>query len=181
MADTAQPAATGPVAPPGAYVIDPAASIVRFVTRGMFGLSAVRGTFAVAQGAIVVAEPATASTVTAVIDADSFDTRNAKRDRHVKSADLLDVAAHPSIDFRSTAVTEQDGRWTVTGELAAHGVTAPVSVVVDVPAGFVVDESGVVRFTAHSTIDRHAFGVTRFKGMVARRLTVTVELVAQPA
>ncbi|MGF7234038.1 MAG: YceI family protein [Frankia sp.] len=181
MANAEEPAATGSVAPKGSYVIDPAASIVRFATRAMFGLAPVRGTFAVARGAIVVAEPATESTVSAVIDAESFDTKNARRDRHVKSADLLDVAAHPTFDFTSTAVSEEAGRWTVSGDLTAHGVTAPVSIGVDVPAGFVIDQSGAVRFTAHATIDRYAFGVTKVKGMVARRLRVTFEMVAQPA
>jgi len=45
-------------APPvGRYVIDPAGSSVTFVTKHMFGLGKVRGTFKVTRGVITIADP----------------------------------------------------------------------------------------------------------------------------
>ena len=57
---------------PAAYRIDPARSTVRFVAKAMF--FAVRGTFTVRDGTIVVADDVTCSTVTGTVDAASVDT-----------------------------------------------------------------------------------------------------------
>ena len=56
----------------GTYRIDPAGSSVSFTTRHLFGLGVVRGTFGVLSGEVTIADPVTASTARAVIDAASF-------------------------------------------------------------------------------------------------------------
>lgn len=53
----------------GTYRIDPADSSVSFTTRHLFGLGAVEGTFGVLSGEVTIADPVTASTARAVIDA----------------------------------------------------------------------------------------------------------------
>jgi polyisoprenoid-binding protein YceI len=63
------------------------------------------------------------------VQAESVDTRNAKRDQHVMSPDFLNAQEFPEIVFRSTGVTPAgEGRWTVAGELTLHGVTLPIEV-----------------------------------------------------
>src|SRR2546430_1053270 len=42
--------------------------------------------------------------VEATIDAASFTTAEPDRDAHLRSADFLDVASHPTITFKSTSV-----------------------------------------------------------------------------
>ena len=49
--------------PLGTYLVDPTRSSVRYTGRHMFGLGGVQATFAVAAGAIEVAEPTSASSV----------------------------------------------------------------------------------------------------------------------
>lgn len=73
-------------------------------------------------------ENISATEVTVEIDAASVDTFWEARDRHIRSADFLNVEEHPTITFRSTAV-RQTGENTadIEGELTMIGVTQPVT------------------------------------------------------
>jgi polyisoprenoid-binding protein YceI len=112
--------------PPGRWTIDPANSSVTITARHM-GLASVSGFINEFSGTIEIAEPAERSTVRAVMQADSIDTGNKMRDDHMRSADFLDVAAYPVIEYAGTRVSPQgDDRWTVEGELTLHGTTKAV-------------------------------------------------------
>src|SRR6266851_8271011 len=65
----------------GTYRIDPSGSSVSFTTRHLFGLGVVRGTFGVLSGEVTIADPVTASTARAVIDAASFSSGHTQRDK----------------------------------------------------------------------------------------------------
>ena len=93
--------ATVPVA--GTYQIDASHSVVEFVVRHL-GLARVRGRFNDFTGTIEVGDGPARSRVDVSIDAASIDTRDAKRDEHLRSPDFLDVANHPTLEFRSNAV-----------------------------------------------------------------------------
>ena len=73
----------------GTYRLDPEASSISFATRHMFGLAAVTGSFRLISGQITITDPVTSSTTSAVIDAASFHTGTAARDKDVKSASFL--------------------------------------------------------------------------------------------
>ena len=60
----------------GTYRIDPSTSTITFTTRHMFGTGAVKGSFDLNSGEIIVAEPITASQVNASASAKSFTTGN---------------------------------------------------------------------------------------------------------
>ena len=108
------------------YEIDAAHSSVQFSVRHMM-ISNVRGEFTKLSGKAVgdVANP-TAAIVEATIEAASIDTRNEKRDEHLRSPDFLDVAKFPTITFKSTKVEKAGDGWKLTGDLTLHGVTKPV-------------------------------------------------------
>lgn len=55
------------------------------------------------------------------IDADSVNTNNARRDKHLRSADFFDTANHPQVRFVSQLATLDGGRLKVRGELHAAG------------------------------------------------------------
>src|SRR6201995_3457176 len=95
----------------GPYQLDPAASTVKFATRHLFGLAAVKGTFRLISGQVTIADPVTSSTASAVIDAASFATGNPQRDKDVKSARFLHVREHPQITFRSTELVRDGDAW----------------------------------------------------------------------
>ena len=68
------------------------------------------------------------SSVEVTIDTQSFDSNHAKRDKHVTSADFLDVAKYPTATFKSTNIKSTgEGTVSVTGDLNLHGVTKSIT------------------------------------------------------
>jgi polyisoprenoid-binding protein YceI len=145
---------------PGHWAFDPSHSSVEASVRHL-GLSRVRGRFGSFTGAVDVAERPEDSSVQVSIDAGSVDTREPARDEHLRSPDFLDVAAHPTIDFRSTEVTGGGGHWQVRGDLTLRGTTRPVTLDVAFE-GVENDPWGGSRaaFSARTELDREEFGLT---------------------
>ena len=157
----------------GAYRIEPAESAISFVTRHLFGLAPVRGTFALRAGTVHVGSPAETSAVQATIAADSIDTGLAARDNTVRSTQYLDVTRHPDITFTANGVA-RDGGWVLRGELTVRGRAEPLDVRIDEIR--VHDDR--LRLLASAEVDRYAWGVTAMKGMTGRRLRFTLSLSA---
>jgi len=65
--------------------------------------------------------------VSVKIDTNSVDSNHAERDKHLRSADFLNVAKFPEATFESTSF---DGT-TLAGDLTLNGVTKPVSIAVE--------------------------------------------------
>jgi len=164
--------ATSAVQPPavGTYRIDPSTSTITFSTRHMFGAQAVKGTFDLSSGEIIVADPLTASQVVASASANSFATGNPKRDKHVKSADFLQAETHPEISFRSSELVRDDASWLLRGTITARGNTAPVELTI---IEATTDPTGLA-LRATGKVDRYAHGITKLKGMAARHLTLDI-------
>ena len=143
----------------GTWSIDPVHSEVSFLVRHMM-VSKVRGTFRTFSGQIVTGDDPTTSSVTAEIALASLDTGNEQRDNHVRSADFFDVENHPTMTYRSTAVTPQGDGWKVDGELTLKGITRPVTLDLELN-GFTADPYGGTRagFSATAQINRRDFGV----------------------
>ena len=143
------------------YGIDASHSHVGFSVRHVM-VSRTKGRFADLRGEVVIAEDPLESSVEVEIDAASIDTRDEKRDEHLRSADFLDVEHHPTLTYRSRSVTPAGrGHWTVEGDLTVRGVTrsVPLDVVFE---GGARDPWGGERigFTATAELDREAFGLT---------------------
>jgi polyisoprenoid-binding protein YceI len=86
----------------------------------------VRGTFQSFNGTLNLDDKdPTKSTVDITIDAKSIDTRNEKRDAHLKSADFFDVEKTPTITFKSTKIEKHGKGYKVHGDLTMRGVTKP--------------------------------------------------------
>lgn len=162
---------------PGTYTIDAERSTITFATRHFFGLGAVRGTFTLVSGRVHVATDPTQSSTTAVIDAGSFSTGTGARDNVVRSPKYLNAAAHPHITFVSNAVQATGTGYLLRGDLTVKAVTQPVDLTVEKaqkgPDG--------IRLRATTRIDRYAFGITVDKGMTARHLDLSLDIVAVPA
>ena len=145
---------------PGTWTIDPDHTEATFVARHLM-VTKVRGTFTNVTGALIVGEDPAQSTVSASIPVETLTTGAADRDAHVTSADFLDAAAYPTIDFTSTAVDGSGEKWRVTGDLTIHGVTKSVTLDVEYN-GVSPDPWGGQRagFTLSTEIDREAWGLT---------------------
>ena len=115
------------------WVFDAAHTSAQFSVRHMM-VSTVRGAFSGVTGSVHLDETdATKSTVEASIPVSTVDTREPKRDAHLKSPDFLDVAKFPTITFKSTKVSAgAPGKLTVEGILTIHGVSKPAVLDVEI-------------------------------------------------
>jgi polyisoprenoid-binding protein YceI len=115
-------------ADPSAYTVDKTHSAILFKISHL-GAGYVWGRFNDFNGALVLdaADPAKCS-VEVDIRAESIDTGNEERDKHLRSKDFFDVENNPSIAFRSTKVEKvKDGEFRVTGDFTLLGVTRAVT------------------------------------------------------
>lgn len=193
LAAAAPARATDPVpAPPSAapvrWEIDVTHSELTFRIRHL--VSRVNGTFRTWRGH-VVADPANLAggSVEVEIQASSIDTRNDRRDNHLRSGDFFDAAAHPTITFRSTRVVADGRELRIHGDLTIRGVTRPV-----VLEGRMLDIGGTpgrrrIGFEAETEIDRMDYGVAWNRaaeggGVVLGddvRITIAIEAVERAA
>lgn len=154
----------------GTYRLDPETSSISFATRHMFGLGGVTGHFRLISGEITINDPVTSSTASAAIDAASFHTGGAARDKDVKSANFLHVEEHPQITFSSTELARDGDRWLLRGQVTARGNSAPAELVVTEAR---TDEAGLF-LKATARIDRYAHGLTKKKGLAGRYLDLII-------
>ena len=68
-----------------------------------------------------------ASKVNVTLKTASVDTNHAERDKHLRSAEFLNVSKHDTATFESTSVKSTgEGTADITGNLTLNGVTKPV-------------------------------------------------------
>ncbi len=144
----------------GDWQLDPAHTVAGFVGRYLM-VTRVPGKFTDVAGTIHIAERPEDSWVEVSLGTASITTDHEDRDNHLKSADFLDVANYPSIEFRSTRVQGGGAHWTVEGDLTIKGETRPVTLDLEYH-GVVGDPWGGQRsaFTATTQINREDWGLT---------------------
>src|SRR5690348_7090341 len=111
----------------GTWQLDPAASTVGLRHKTMWGLVTVKGTFTAVSGRGEV-RPDGSATGTVTLDAASLDTKSAKRDTHLRSADFFDADHHPEITLAVRGADRLDGDGVrVTGQLTVRGISRPLT------------------------------------------------------
>jgi polyisoprenoid-binding protein YceI len=167
------------------WQIDPAHTSAQFAVRHLM-VSTVRGTLGKVTGTVNLdeADP-TKSTVEASIDATGINTREPKRDDHLKSPDFFDVAKYPTITFKSKKVTKvNDTKYQVTGDLTMHGVTKEVVLDVEGSPKPFKDPMGNTRIggAVTSKLNRQDFGIKWNKSLdgggvvVGDEVNVTIDV-----
>lgn len=153
------------------YVFDRAHSQINFIGEAL--LVSAHGFFERFDGEIQIdRENLENSSIRLVIEAASINTRNERRDNHLRSADFFDAANHPQITFTSTAIRRVDDKnLLVTGELTIRGTTRPVEVPVQVV--FLRETDG--RFRGQFQVNRKDFGVSYDSAMNPIEDLVTVQ------
>ena len=158
----------------GNWVLDPDRSTARLRARHMWGLAPVNGHFRALSGGGTVS-PSGEVTGRFVIATASVDTKNAKRDEHLRGTDFFLSQKYPEITFSLDALTPADQDVTVSGTLAVRDTSRRISF----PA--TVDLSGdrEAAFDATVEVDRSDFGMTvnHLGGMVKMKCSVTLHVV----
>lgn len=156
----------------GDWSLDQRRSSIRLKNKTM-GLLAVKGVFRDLSGHGTVSADGTV-TGTITVAAASVDTRNTRRDTHLRSAEIFDSADHPDITFTADGIRPSSRGVTVTGALTVRGHTQPLSfeAVASNPG------DGEVWLDAAARIDRTEFGLTwKGDGIASKTCSLTIHAV----
>lgn len=119
-----------------------------------------------------------ASSVKVEIDTASVNSNHGERDKHLRSADFLEVDKFPTATFESTSVKSTgDGKAEIAGKLTLHGVTKDV-VIAATRVGGGKDPWGGYRegFSGTTTIALADFGIKKDLGPASRNVELTLEV-----
>ncbi|MEU4872216.1 YceI family protein [Streptomyces sp. NPDC021608] len=139
----------------GQWQLDAGASTVALKQKTMWSLVTVKGDFtAVTGGGEVAADGSVTGALTLAVA--SLDTKNAKRDAHLRGPDFFDADNHPEITFvvRSAEVGA-DATVKVSGQLTVRGISRPQSFI----ARLTRADADAVTLEAEFTVDRSEFGL----------------------
>src|ERR1700759_3864767 len=159
----------------GAWAVEQARSSVRLNSKAL-GLIPVRGEFREVRGTGTIGPDGTVRGTLTVATA-SIDTKNAKPDVPLRSADLFDSDQYPGITFvaETARLAGQDA--VVTGALTVRGVTRPLTF----DAAVSIRGDGEIGLDATVRINRGDFGVTwNVLGTASMLSTVTIQATFTP-
>jgi polyisoprenoid-binding protein YceI len=156
----------------GTWTLDSARSEVVLHTRHTWGLRPLRGVFRQVSGHGTVTKDGDANGVITVT-AESVDTKNPQRDKHLRSADFFDIENHPEFTFAAESVSPTDGGVRVAGTLTVRDRTRRASFDARVSTA-----DGEVVLDGEFKVNRADYGMTwNFIGIAATDNTIAVHAV----
>lgn len=161
------------------WVLDPAHTTSTFTARHLM-ITNVTGVFETTKGTIEYS-PGDTNSVKAdiAIETKTINTRNTRRDDHLRSNDFLNAEKFPAITFKSKRVqnVKPDG-FELVGDLTIRDVTKEVVLKVDGPSAPIKDPQGNRRVGANAsmTINRKDFGVNWNRAIEAGGVVVGDEI-----
>jgi polyisoprenoid-binding protein YceI len=157
----------------GTWHLDSGRSSVSLRSKSIWGLVPVKGKFATVSGDGLIS-PSGAVTGSIRVAAASIDTKNKKRDAHLRSADFFNSDVHPDITFalEHVNVTPEDA--SAVGTLEVAGRKRPL----EVPMSVTATADDTLELDAEIPVDRSDFGLTWNRlGMVSMKNTITIHAV----
>jgi polyisoprenoid-binding protein YceI len=121
------------------------------------------------------------SSVTVTLEARSINTANKRRDAHLRAPDFLAADTFPEIVFQSTQVEPGTDRDTlrVQGLLTIKAKSAEIILNVnEIDRSCSPSGEHVAYYSALAQLDRHDFGVDALRGLIGRKLQITINLQA---
>jgi len=144
------------------WIVDTAHSSIDFAIKHMV-VAKVKGTFHDFTATIEAdVENLADANIRFEVDIASIDTRNADRDKHLRTGDFFEAETHPKMTFTATTFEKKsEGEYAVTGDLTIRGVTRPETFLVTYE-GQGKDPYGnlVAGFSAHGAISRSEYGLS---------------------
>jgi polyisoprenoid-binding protein YceI len=167
-----------------AWQIDKSHSSVQFSVRHMM-ISNVRGEFEQFDGTVEIDEEHPENTqVDILIDAASINTRDEKRDAHLRSADFFAADQYPRLHFTSKRVERKgENKARLIGDLTIRGVTRETALDVEY-VGQMKSPWGTLSagFNAQTKINRKDWGLNWNQALeaggvlVGDQITINIEL-----
>ena len=144
------------------WILDVAHSEISFKVKHLM-ITNVKGVFKEFGASIyTTGEDFMTSEIDFFMDPASIDTRDAKRDEHLRSADFFDVENHKEITFvgNSYEKVDDDGSYELYGDLTIKGITKQVKLDVEF-GGVMKDPWGNEKagFTINGKINRKDWGL----------------------
>ena len=135
--------------------IDSSLSTISFNVQKL-GFLQVLGTMSNMKGKIVFNKAALQeSYIDVSIDTRTLDTRNTRRDAHLKGEDFFDVAHYPTMSFELHEIVPTGEHFEATGTLSIKGIEKTVAI----PFRTESRTDGSELLSGSFTIDRTAFGI----------------------
>jgi polyisoprenoid-binding protein YceI len=156
----------------GPWHVDPSAGKLQFRVKTLWGLVTVKGTFDTYKGTLNIDERGNASGEL-VVSVDSLDTKNPKRDQHLRSPDFFNKELHPTVRFVVDAFGTAPGAQEITGDLYVGEKIARLQLPLELtPAG-----EGNLRLKANGVVSREDVGMLWNKaGMIRGDVVLDGEL-----
>ncbi|MES2598513.1 MAG: YceI family protein [Verrucomicrobiota bacterium] len=117
------------------------------------------------------------SSVELTVPVESVDSRNPKRDQHLKSPDFFNAKQFPTLSFKSTKVELSGDTYKVSGDFTLHGVTKPITIDFNKgPEGKGMEGEirggGETRFS----VKRSDYGMTFMQGALGDEVNIIVSV-----
>src|SRR5664280_3434812 len=135
----------------GAWTLDPSKSSVLLETKSMWGLARISAVFTDLQGDLAVVTGAVTARI--AVGTGSIDTKNAKRDKHLKSDDFLASEKFPHLIFVLNSVAPSPTAIRANGTLTVRDQTRPIIFETTVTAS-----DSKVPVTSEFDVDRGDYG-----------------------
>lgn len=174
------------------WEIDSAHASANFAVKHLM-VSTVNGSLGEVTGRLELDDKdVTKSKVEASIDVKGLNTKQAKRDDHLRSPDFFDVEKFPAVTFKSTRIEKGAGnKLKVTGDLTMRGVTKSVTLDGEL-TNEVASPFGPMKirgFSATTSVNRKDFGLNWNKALESGgvlvgdevKITIEAELIKKDA
>lgn len=121
-----------------AQTIEKESSYVQFLVGNMGGIRTVKGQIEGLEGDLVWSQnTGELTSIDVCIHANTLNTNNKTRDKHLKGEDFFDVEEYPSICFQSTSIGFFNGELVAKGILTMHGVSKEVVIPLSVTSSII--------------------------------------------
>lgn len=153
--------------------IDPDHSVIEFRVAHMV-ISKTSGRFMDYRGFVDMdAEKKTFKSIEAIINTESINTNQDKRDAHLRNADFLDTKQFPTMTYKMKSYQKEGEGYKVVGNFTLRGVTKEITLA-GTFNGVTKDPWGNMRagFSADGTLNRKDFGMVWNKTLDSGGLVV---------
>ena len=159
------------------YKVDQSHSSVDFAVSHMV-ISKTKGNFDDFEGSFSLNSKGKLSNLFGLVQTVSINTRNKKRDDHLKAREFFDATTHPTMTFQSQEILQKGDKLVIQGLLTIRGITKSVTFAGKITDS-ITDPWGNVRrgVTLSATIDRRKFGVSWSKNLDKGGLVVGNEVI----